>query len=64
MGKPPVSSKPTPKPLPAKNRFLHVDANSKQLAQKLIDLGFLDDAQVETVYEVKSAEVSSVVERD
>jgi len=51
MGKPPVSAKPTPKPLPAKNRFLHVDANSKQLAQKLIDLGFLDDAQVEVVYE-------------
>jgi type IV pilus assembly protein PilB len=51
--------KPAPKPAtppvkkaaPAKNKFSHVDSNTRQLGQKLVDLGHLDDAQLESVYE-------------
>ena len=43
--------KPAPKPVPARNRFAHVDSSSKQLGQKLVDLGFLDDLQLEDIYE-------------
>lgn len=51
-GVPAVQQRPAaPKPQPPKNRFAHVDANSRQLGQKLVDLGFLDDAQLESVYE-------------
>ena len=42
---------PVKKPTPAKNRFSHIDANTLQLARKLEDLGFLDGAQIETLYE-------------
>jgi len=42
---------PLKKPAPPKNRFSHVDANTKQLGQKLIDLGTLDDAQLEGIYD-------------
>ncbi|MBL8867981.1 MAG: Flp pilus assembly complex ATPase component TadA [Planctomycetia bacterium] len=42
--------KPAPKP-PAKKSLTHVDASSKQLGQKLVDLGFLDDAQLDSIYE-------------
>jgi type IV pilus assembly protein PilB len=42
--------KPTPKP-PVKKTLTHVDAGSKQLGQKLVDLGFLDDAQLDSLYE-------------
>ena len=46
-----AAPKPAPKPAPPKNRFTHVDSNSKQLGQKLVDLGLLDDAQLEELYE-------------
>ena len=39
------------KPAPSKNRFSHIDANTLQLAKKLEDLGFLDDVQIESIYE-------------
>jgi type IV pilus assembly protein PilB len=42
--------KPAPKP-PQKKSLTHVDANTKQLGQKLVDLGFLDDAQLDSIYE-------------
>ncbi|CAN5190671.1 ATPase, T2SS/T4P/T4SS family [soil metagenome] len=50
-GAKPTAPQPIKKPAPAKNRFTHVDANTKQLGQKLVDLGHLDDAQLESVYE-------------
>ena len=42
---------PQKKPAPAKNRFAHIDSNTLQLAKKFEDLGFLDGAQIETLYE-------------
>jgi type IV pilus assembly protein PilB len=51
---PPPPSKPAPPPMkkpPVKNRFAHVDATTRQLGQKLVDLGYLDDAQLESIYE-------------
>jgi type IV pilus assembly protein PilB len=52
--RPPAAGKPAPaparKPAP-KPKHAHVDANTKQLGQKFIDLGFLDDAQLEAIYE-------------
>lgn len=51
---PPAGVKPQPpvkKPAPQKNRHTHVDSNTRQLGQKLIDLGHLDEAQLESVYE-------------
>ncbi|HXE55687.1 MAG TPA: hypothetical protein VN541_21870, partial [Tepidisphaeraceae bacterium] len=52
--KPPAGGVPKPPPKkapPPKNRFSHIDANTRQLGQKLVDLGFLDDAQLESIYE-------------
>jgi type IV pilus assembly protein PilB len=40
------AKKPAPKP-----KHAHVDASTKQLGQKFIDLGFIDDAQLESMYE-------------
>ena len=47
----PAAPKPAPKPAPPRNRLAHVDSNSKQLGQKLVDLGYLDDLQLEDIYE-------------
>jgi type IV pilus assembly protein PilB len=33
------------------NRIAHVDSNSRLLGQKLVDLGYLDDAQLDSLYE-------------
>jgi type IV pilus assembly protein PilB len=44
----PVTQK---KPQPAKDRFAYIDANTRQLARKFEDLGFLDGPQIETLYE-------------
>jgi type IV pilus assembly protein PilB len=44
----PAASKPAPKPKP---KYTHIDGNTRQLGQKLVDLGFLDDAQLESLYE-------------
>jgi type IV pilus assembly protein PilB len=45
------SAPPPKKPAPPRNRFAHVDNNTRQLGQKLVDLGYLDDAQLESIYE-------------
>ncbi|MCI0701458.1 MAG: Flp pilus assembly complex ATPase component TadA [Planctomycetia bacterium] len=45
------AQQPAKKPQPAKNRFAHIDANTLQLAKKLEDLGFLDGAQIDSIYE-------------
>jgi len=42
---------PRPAPPSSRNRFAHIDANTRQLGQKLLDLGLLDDAQLESLYE-------------
>ncbi|MBN9520622.1 Flp pilus assembly complex ATPase component TadA [bacterium] len=52
--KPPAKPATPPaakKPAPPKNRFSHIDANTKLLGQKLVDLGALDEAQLEAVFE-------------
>jgi type IV pilus assembly protein PilB len=46
-----VRPAPAKKPAPAKNKFAHIDANTRQLGQKFVDLGFMDDAQLESLYE-------------
>ena len=50
-GKAPQPGPAPKKPAPAKNRFAHIDANTLQLARKFEDLGFLDGAQIESLYE-------------
>jgi type IV pilus assembly protein PilB len=54
-GKPgtPAAGKPAPQPAkkPAKPRHSHIDANTRQLGQKFVDLGFMDEAQLEAIYE-------------
>ncbi len=45
------SAPPPKKPAPPRNRFAHVDSNTRQLGQKLVDLGYMDDAQLESIYE-------------
>jgi type IV pilus assembly protein PilB len=45
------ASPPPKKPAPPRNRFAHVDSNTRQLGQKLVDLGYLDDEQLEAIYE-------------
>ena len=50
-GPKPAAKPPAPKHAPPKNKFAHVDANTKRLGVKLVDLGFLDDLQVEDMYE-------------
>lgn len=48
---PKPAAQPVKKAAPQKNKHLHVDANTKQLGQKLVDLGYLDDVQLDGVYE-------------
>ncbi|MDW8242557.1 MAG: ATPase, T2SS/T4P/T4SS family [Thermogemmata sp.] len=50
----PATARPAPAARPAAaraNRFAHIDSATRQLGQKLLDLGFLDDAQLESLYE-------------
>src|SRR5205085_12583158 len=43
---------PAPKkPAPTRNKFALIDTGTRQLGQKLVDLGYLDDAQLESIYE-------------
>jgi type IV pilus assembly protein PilB len=58
--KPPAP--PVKKPAPPKNKFAHVDATTKQLGQKLVDLGYLDDAQLESIYEEMRTSDSKMAE--
>ncbi len=50
----PAASAPQPQKKPAappRNKLAHVDSSTRQLGQKLVDLGFLDDGQLESIYE-------------
>ena len=52
-GQPPAKP-PAPqpkKPTPTRNKFALIDTGTKQLGQKLVDLGYLDDLQLESIYE-------------
>src|SRR4051812_23358460 len=46
-GKP--APQPARKPAP-KQKHTHIDANTRQLGTKFVDLGFMDDAQLEAIY--------------
>ena len=69
-GKPPVPASkpaagkpaPTPAKKPAKARHTHIDSNTRQLGQKLVDLGYLDEAQLEAIYEDMRTVESSLAE--
>ena len=50
-GEKPKPPAPAPKKAVQKPKFAHVDSATRQLGQKLIDLGYVDDAQVEAIYE-------------
>ncbi len=47
------AGKPAPvkKPTPSKAKHTHIDGNTKQLGQKFVDLGFMDEVQLEAIYE-------------
>ena len=48
----PAAQKPAPKPAPkTRPKHTHVDTSTRQLAQKLVDLGYVDDAQLDSIYE-------------
>ena len=50
--KPPApKSPPAPAPKPQRPKHTHVDTSTRQLAQKLVDLGYVDDVQLESIYE-------------
>jgi type IV pilus assembly protein PilB len=42
---------PPPKKPAAKARFSYIDSNTRQLGQKFVDLGFMDEVQLEAIYE-------------
>jgi type IV pilus assembly protein PilB len=47
-----AAGKPAPaKKAPPKNKYSHIDSNTRQLGQKFVDLGFMDEAQLESIYE-------------
>src|SRR6185312_12487992 len=50
-GAKPGSTPAAKKPAPQKNKFAYIDSNTRQLGQKLVDLGFMDDGQLESIYE-------------
>jgi type IV pilus assembly protein PilB len=55
-GKAPAAGGGKPAPTPAKKappkvKHSHIDANTRQLGQKFVDLGFMDEAQLESIYE-------------
>ncbi len=61
--KPPAAPAPKPSPpKPQKKSLTHVDSNTKQLGQKLVDLGFLDDAQLDSMYEEMRTSDSKLTE--
>ena len=49
--KPLAPKPPAPKPAPPRNKFAHIDEPTKRLGLKLVDLGYLDDAQLESIYD-------------
>jgi type IV pilus assembly protein PilB len=57
-GSKPVASGSAPRPQPQKPKHTHIDSTSRQLGQKLVDLGYLDDAQLESIYdEMRTSEL-------
>jgi type IV pilus assembly protein PilB len=49
--KPPTQKPAAPAPKPQKPKHIHVDSGSRQLGQKLVDLGYVDEVQLESIYE-------------
>jgi type IV pilus assembly protein PilB len=49
--KPAAAPQPASKKPPQRPKFAHVDTGTRQLGQKLTDLGYVDDAQLEAIYE-------------
>ena len=49
--KPPAAKAPAPAPKPQRPKHTHVDSATRQLAQKLVDLGYVDDIQLDSIYE-------------
>jgi len=47
----PATTPAARKPSPARPKHAHIDANTKLLGQKFVDLGFMDEAQLESIYE-------------
>ncbi len=51
-GAKPPAPKPAPAPPPkTRPKNTHIDSTTRQLGQKLVDLGTLDDAQLDSIYE-------------
>lgn len=64
-GKPAAGGTPAPAPkkaAPPKNKFGHVDSNTRQLGQKMVDLGFFDEEQLESIYEQMRTDEGSLAE--
>ena len=60
----PAPPPPPKKPAPPKNKLAHVDAATKQLGQKMVDLGMLDEAMLDSIYEdmrAMEAKLSDIV---
>ncbi len=49
--KPKPAPAPAPRKVPQRPKFAHIDTGTRQLGQKLVDLGYADDAQLEAIYE-------------
>jgi type IV pilus assembly protein PilB len=47
----PGATPPAKKPAPPKNRLAHVTSDARNLGQKLVDLGYMDEGQLESIYE-------------
>jgi type IV pilus assembly protein PilB len=50
-GAKPVASGSAPQPQKPKPKHTHIDNTTRQLGQKLVDLGYVDDAQLDSIYE-------------
>ena len=50
-GQKPAPKPPAPAPKPQRPKHTHVDTSTRQLAQKLVDLGYVDDVQLDSIYE-------------
>ena len=47
----PGATPPPKKPAPPKSRLAHVSGDTRNLGQKLVDLGYMDEGQLESIYE-------------
>ena len=63
--KPAAGGSPAPAPKkapPPKNKFGHIDSNTRQLGQKMVDLGFFDEEQLESIYEQMRTDEGTLAE--